>query len=309
MVAISNRTTNTQAADAAAGQRLQELGGTLENGTLKLPKDVTYGFEGDSFVLGGTRIGKDVYDRWVKNIEGGTLEAQPNALVNELVATSQITLPGGLTDRSKDIINRLFPESGSTTPAIDFNKLSPEQQSYVTHAINYTGTRNFEPDLGSKGWSVQGFRDAMVAAESNGARPQTHFSPYTPGTPEEAPVNQIGNLSNEQVAQFFQDRSQGVATAAATEQRQESVRDSIVGLNPQNQLSRGMLQDYLSAKNVPQDQIDQVFMPVFDGAIDKYRANINRWNAAMGNNNAYVPTTVSASDLYSNPAIQQRWPV
>ncbi len=33
----------------------------------------------------------------------------------------------------------------------------------------------------------------------------------------------------------------------------------------------------------------------------------------MGKNNAYVPTTVpttvSASDLYSNPAIQQHWPL
>ncbi|MFO0726204.1 MAG: hypothetical protein U1E65_20640 [Myxococcota bacterium] len=309
MVAISSRTTTNQAADAAAAQRLQEVGGTLENGTLKLPPNVSYRFEGDSFVLGGTPIGKDVYDRWVTSIEGGKQEAKPNGLVHELVNTSAIQLPGGLTDRSRGIIDRLFPEQGSTTSSIDFNKLTPEQQSYLTHAINYTGTQNFEPDLGSKGWSVQRLRDALVTAESDGPRPMSHFSPYTPGTPEEAPVHQIGNLSNEQVGQFFRDRSQGVADTAASEQRQSAVRDSIIGLNPQNQLSRGQLQDYLSSKNVPQDQIDQVFMPAFDGAIDKYRANINRWNASMGNNNPYVPTTVSASDLYTNPAIVQRWPI
>lgn len=298
--AYTGKTAEQSAAlDKQAYQKLTELGGSLDAGKLTLPSHVQYAFEGDSFVLGGSSFPKEMFDKYVTSLSGGQRAGGQNQALEQLVDTAQYA--GGISPRANDIIHKLFPGNDTRTRALDPQKLSPAEQDYLTQALNKVGPEGLGPEADGRGWSVQKVRDAFVALE----HPDLKYSTFP-----DLPAQQHGaSFTTAEGNQSFQAMNQEVAAKASAEQRQNAVRDSLVGLNPQNAITREQYVSYLQGKNVSPEEIDKTFLPVFDRQLDTYRANRQAYYARMGGTDEFVVKEAYAGDLARNQTLIDRWPV
>lgn len=292
----------SQAVDAQAARQLTELGGKLEDGKLVLPGNVKWEFSNDTFALTGADgreafFKKETYDKYVSSLSGGAPVAT-SAENDQLINTSAYA--GGLSSTSRDLLHRLFPNATHTNE-LQTNRLDVDQQRLLTQSLNNAGDLRFAPTE-TNGWTLQGVRDALVALE----HPEVKGSTFRNFTPEK----QTASYTTAQGLDAIQGMNQNLAAQQASTRRDDAVRASIVGINPQNAITKDDFVGFLRGKGVSDAQIDQTFMPAFQSQLDRYAANARSYYASQGNpNQEFSNNVVYAADLSRDPKILANWPV
>lgn len=218
--------------------------------------------------------------------------------VDELLDTAQFA--GGLSPTARGIVHKLF-SSDQPVAALDTRRLDAGEQDYLARALNNRGDLRFGPDLGAKGWSVQGLRDSFVALE----HPDVKYSTF-PGV---SVPKETARYSTADALGAIARMNEGVAAQSQAEQRQAAVSQSIIGLDPRNAITADVYTGYLRGKGVSDADIQQTFMPVYQAQLDRYAANVRSYYAGQGlppPERAY--TEVYAQDLLRDPTILARWP-
>jgi hypothetical protein len=218
--------------------------------------------------------------------------------VDELLDTAQFA--GGLSPAARGIVHKLF-SSNQPVAALDTSRLDAGEQEYLARALNNRGDLRFGPDLGAKGWSVQGLRDSFVALE----HPDVKYSTF-PGV---TVAKETASYSTADAMGAISRMNHGVAAQSRAEQREAAVSQSIVGLDPRNAITADVYTGYLRGKGISDADIQQTFMPVYQAQLDRYATNVRTYYAGQGlppPERAY--TEVYAQDLLRDPTILARWP-
>jgi hypothetical protein len=263
---------------------------------------VKWEFSNDTFALTGADgreafFKKETYDKYVSSLSGGAPVATSREN-GQLIDTAAYA--GGLSPTSKDLLHRLFPNATHTNE-LQTNRLDVDQQRLLTQSLNGAGERRFAPTE-TNGWTLQGVRDALVALE----HPDVKGSTFRDFTPE----RQTASFSTAEGLDAIRGMNQDLAAKQAATRRDDAVRASITSINPQNAITKDDLVGFLRAKGVSDAQLEQTFLPAFQGQLDRYAANARAYYASQGNPNQELSNSVVyAADLSRDPQIRANWPV